>query len=1356
VKKHPDELSGVAKLPPELIGRLRKMIRRVRRIVWLRGLLATGAVLLGCALASMAVDAAVLIFSPTVRWGLFGLGLAATLATAWSALARPLLSQRLTLTRMARVLETRHPELQERISSAMELLSMGGDAASHGSEQLIALLAHDAQADMRAVQPRHEFSNRSVKPALLAVAVAMVVFGLLLAAWPRQTALLFRRAVAPYKDFASLQGEGLVVEPGDAVRLQGQELCLRVLVTGGGTGRAEVRCKRASGPETVERMRRTSAANAADAIYDLTFPSVTESFQYRVRLGAGLTRYYRVTVLPPPAVTRLTITCRYPAYTKQAACTLPENVRDIVGIAGTRVQIDADFNRRAEGVVFVGDRRFPGLVRKTPGAAWNLLLATNMADRWSMALRDEYGFTGCVEKATWKVTPDRAPVVTTLAPYTDRLTLPPYGQVTFSFSVNEDFGLTKSELVVGLDGAGERAQPFAVQADGKETWTGSKELDLARLPLDGVRQIKVWLRVRDTLPPELGGPQKGESQPVVITLDGNAKRIEDQLRAEQKKTLQEMLRAAAERLTQGSGQVGGVQTQVDKDPLKPEVVQTLTVAQERAATAEDLVTRAAGLCEHSYFATLTPRIRSAAGETIEPARVRTSEILFADARQRPAKAAEATQALAAAAAKVLELIAAIDDLDQKLAAAFKTDELAQREKALAEQAAEKKMTQPEQEAWKKAQETIAAELAAQSLHDSNAVQDARAKMAEAQADINKDKPTARDDQEQKAARQAAAAAEKAADAAEKAKDAAGHAEEYARDRKAADATEQAAKMAEDAARQAEKAAIDAKQAAQKQQSEEKAEDARDRRNAAQQAQDAAQQAQRAAAQAAQAATNAETAAQQQEQGHAEDAGKNAEKSKQEAQAANQQADKARQNAAQAAEQAKRENADKAAQGADEATEAAALANRAADLAREADEQTQKAEHLPNEQRQAQTQQAADKARQAEEMARQAGEKAREAGQKAAEENAVEQQAEQAAAKEAGTPEQIREAAKHAGAEAKQAAKMATDAAAAVQQALAQAEQTKDPVMQEAAKEGGEAAQMAEQAAALAAQAEQRIEKTEGQNLPHEQEAAENKRATEEADLAAQLARDAAAKASHAAKTARQEMETNAQEAKQGAKEAAEEATEAAKEAGEAAKKAEAAGSKETAEAAQLGKQAGEMARDAGEMTKAAMQSAEKNSEEGDHQGLEQAQQAAAKAEQAAEMARQAGAKAQAVEQASENAKQAGQQAEEAAREMSALAAQQAAKQGQSLKPPTQWRTDTGIVTEESKNRNDTLHMGERSFMPFFLKNLGFPESEWARFKGKTDSEALEEMLKTVAPEYRELVRRYFVELSREGGKAAIK
>jgi hypothetical protein len=55
-------------------------------------------------------------------------------------------------------------------------------------------------------------------------------------------------------------------------------------------------------------------------------------------------------------------------------------------------------------------------------------------------------------------------------------------------------------------------------------------------------------------------------------------------------------------------------------------------------------------------------------------------------------------------------------------------------------------------------------------------------------------------------------------------------------------------------------------------------------------------------------------------------------------------------------------------------------------------------------------------------------------------------------------------------------------------------------------------------------------------------------------------------------------------------------------------------------------------------------------------------------------------------------------------------------------------------------------------MPVALSGIGFPENVWARFKGEVDAEALEGALKQVAPEYRDLVRRYFVELAREGGR----
>ena len=79
------------------------MIRRVRVILLMRGLLAVAAVAVGAVLAIMAVDAAVVLMLPVVRWGFSLSGLALAAATAWSMLVLPL-SRPLTLTRMARVL----------------------------------------------------------------------------------------------------------------------------------------------------------------------------------------------------------------------------------------------------------------------------------------------------------------------------------------------------------------------------------------------------------------------------------------------------------------------------------------------------------------------------------------------------------------------------------------------------------------------------------------------------------------------------------------------------------------------------------------------------------------------------------------------------------------------------------------------------------------------------------------------------------------------------------------------------------------------------------------------------------------------------------------------------------------------------------------------------------------------------------------------------------------------------------------------------------------------------------------------------------------------------------------------------
>ena len=699
-------------LPPEITGRLRAMIRRVRRIILIRGTLTSVAVLLGCSLTIMAIDAGVMIFSSAVRWLLSAGALAFVLATAWRSLVRPLMRP-LTLTRMARVLETRHPELQERISSALELLSMGGSAGATGSEQLIQLLAREAQADISNVTPSQEFTGKSLKPVLVGGGIIVGIFALLLIVWPHQTSLLFARSLLPGANLAGLQGAGLEVEPGDFLCLQGSELTLSLKVENRDRTKAEVHTETASGDETVERMLQVSPEDAEPALYDLTFPMVTESFRYRIRYGTGLTRYYDVTVLPPPAPTRMVITCQYPEYTKKAAIVLPEGQMDIVGLAGGSVKIEADFNRAAEGVVLLGDQQVEGEANEEGGASWTFALATNTASRWGLALRDTHGFSNRVGWASLSVVPDRVPRVVLHTPKLTRLYVSPIGTLEFGCVIDEDFGLARHEIVLESEGSKTPVKlrvPMEVASVGNEEWSGRAEVDFGKLELRGELKFRAWVSVIDTLPPEFGGPQEGVSREIEITIKENAASIKAQEREKHLEDILGMLTSSAELLVQAADGVEAVKARTATDPMTAPVLSGLGDAEENAGTALKRLVSAAQIAAITRFESLAPRIAYVAREAVSPAWVSTKDIQVVAAAKRPSQSDTAIASLRAAAAEILKLITAMKELNEKLAEQDRIEDMALQEKALAQQARQE-MTEEEMEEWLKKQAALAKKLA---------------------------------------------------------------------------------------------------------------------------------------------------------------------------------------------------------------------------------------------------------------------------------------------------------------------------------------------------------------------------------------------------------------------------------------------------------------------------------------------------------------------------------------------------------------------------------------------------------------------------------------------------------------------
>jgi hypothetical protein len=212
--------SGV---PEPIVAKLRGLIARSRRVMAIRGLCATLAVAIGSVLAVMAVDAGVTIFQDWPRWALSAGALAATLLTAYLLLVRPLVRS-FSMTGIARMIESRHPEMHERISSALELLTSKDRPEFLGSGELIAALASEASLHADALQVRREVTMRSVRPFVFALAAGVVAMLILFLAWPGQTGQLLARALAPGANLPNIHAQDLQVSPGDATIAQGQRL----------------------------------------------------------------------------------------------------------------------------------------------------------------------------------------------------------------------------------------------------------------------------------------------------------------------------------------------------------------------------------------------------------------------------------------------------------------------------------------------------------------------------------------------------------------------------------------------------------------------------------------------------------------------------------------------------------------------------------------------------------------------------------------------------------------------------------------------------------------------------------------------------------------------------------------------------------------------------------------------------------------------------------------------------------------------------------------------------------------------------------------------------------------------------
>ncbi|WP_367872327.1 hypothetical protein [Luteolibacter sp. Populi] len=696
------------------IGRRLEAVRSsIRRAQLLRGGLLLATVGLGGLLAIMAADH---LFSPlpmAARWVLFGLWIAAVLAAVWIG-ARPLM-RKISLVQIARWIEGRHPEIEERMSTVLEI--SGNDAGTSAS--LMAELAKAAGEDVGKVDARAEMKasgagRRWAKPAAILAIMLVTLFVL----WPKEALRLVTRAVAPFSSMGNAAAVKFTVKPGDIEMLEGDALQIEVAYAGP-ADKIDLVMELADGKEIIQPLQ------LAGDSWRYRMDPVREGFRYHARAGRGESDAFTVTVWPSPMMLEPRVRLGFPEYSGLLPDEAPLG-RGIEAVRGTTVKLEGKLNTAVEEAwLEIGDKRIAdGKIDAAANGgrvsfAWNL--EKDGAGEAVVRLKHRLGREVEALRFPVRVLEDQVPVVRWLSPMAKELRVRPDEVLALRYEVTEDFGLASLKVESKTSGK----EPVSTNQDLPEKmaggskparFRGGSEVAIGSLieRWPGAGEVRLRIRAEDARPAELDGPGVGNSEWLLLRIDRNAESLARQeMRAEHdgaRETIEKAMQAtreARERMDWHRGEM-------KNEELSKDAKKHFEEARDRLAEAKENLEKLAERMQDSVHATKADEVRKAS-EQVAAARQELESAPLRDGQTRREEKLDGARQQAEEAMKQLEEARNQMDRDrQKIEEVARLQELAQQQRELARQAenqvAANKQDQPLPQDWQERQRQMEEQL----------------------------------------------------------------------------------------------------------------------------------------------------------------------------------------------------------------------------------------------------------------------------------------------------------------------------------------------------------------------------------------------------------------------------------------------------------------------------------------------------------------------------------------------------------------------------------------------------------------------------------------------------------------------
>lgn len=308
---------------------LSKIISRIRRKLQTERLLKGAAIVAGSLLAISLLASLALArsnFSDDAIFWIRICGAAGILVLLYRFLVRPSLRPP-TAKQVARFVEERNPELQERMSTAVEL--EGGTSNVH--PEIRQLIIHDARKRFQRIpQPRFYFPRASLS-SLAGALIAVLVFGILYWSGPGAYNYSLSRLLGALDDEATPL-YSIQVNPGSVKIGKHADLEVQASLHGFSADSVKVFVQYSGQPQWEEAKMLPDSRSGG---YSFLFFDVREPFLYYVEADGIRSDQFKIQVSEIPRVLEMKVRLEFPKYTGLDPLVLEEE-GDIRALKGTR------------------------------------------------------------------------------------------------------------------------------------------------------------------------------------------------------------------------------------------------------------------------------------------------------------------------------------------------------------------------------------------------------------------------------------------------------------------------------------------------------------------------------------------------------------------------------------------------------------------------------------------------------------------------------------------------------------------------------------------------------------------------------------------------------------------------------------------------------------------------------------------------------------------------------------------------------------------------------------------------------------------------------------------------------------